>query len=250
MIGCDDKNCELCSGKGTGQCFRCEANYYLSNNECASCRDGKYSLAGALNSTDCIGNCSLRFPLSYFLFEDCEDKNCITCTGPNIGRCTSCLPGFALISGTCKLPGESIKTKNVVSASIRYDMTMTQFNQEGGKNYFIAKLSQVLSVDIELITVKNVRKGSVIIDYEVAASGDDAKNMKKAMDEAVPAGQMNFYGGSKVLNYNSQIGSDDNESDEKKSSKVAIIVGVIVGAVCIAAAILIWKKIAMMKAKR
>ena len=132
-------------------------------------------------------------------------------------------------------------------------MTMTQFNKEGGKNYFIAKLSQVLNVDIEQISVSNVRKGSVIVDYDVALSGDTtaAKNMKKSMDEAVPAGQMNFYSGSKVLDYNSEIGAKDNGSDEnKKSKKVGIIVGTVVGAVFIIVALLVWKKVAMMKAKR
>ncbi len=132
-------------------------------------------------------------------------------------------------------------------------MTMTQFNKEGGKNYFIAKLSQVLNVDIEQISVSNVRKGSVIVDYEVALSGDAtaAKNMKKAMDEAVPTGQMDFYSGSKVLDYNSEIGAKDNGSDEnKKSKKVGIIVGTVVGAVFIIVALLVWKKVAMMKAKR
>ena len=185
---------------------------------------------------------------------ECDDANCNTCSGANAGGCVSCAEGFNLVSGTCKVPGSSIETNNMVSATLRYDMTMTQFNNEGGKNFFIAKTSQVLGVDVEQVTVSDVRKGSVIIDYEVAFAGDKtvAKNMKKSMDAAVSGGQMNLFASAKVLNYGSQVGPRDTGDDEG-SSKVGLIVGVVVGVaavVCVVVAIVIWKKKAlMMKAK-
>jgi len=130
---------------------------------------------------------------------------------------------------------------------------MTKFNEEGGKNYFIAKLSKVLGVDIRQVTVSEVRKGSVIVDYEVALSGDDtaAKTMKNTMDAAVPAGHMDFYSGGKVLNYDSEVGSRDSDNEDGgSSSMVGIIVGVVAGVVCVVIAFVIWKKISIMKAKK
>ena len=214
---CEIENCKACSS--TGGCATCQEGFYVADDE----------------------TCKV-----------CEDENCKACDGANIGRCTSCLSGFSLVSGTCQVPTEPLETNNLVSATIRYDMTMTRFNKEGGRNYFIAKTSRVLGVDIGQVTVSDVRQGSVIVDYEVALAGDDtaARNMKKAMDEAVPAGEMEFFTNGKVLNYDSNVGPRQTD-DEGSGSKVGIIVGVvagIVGIVCVVAAIVIGKKVAKAKA--
>jgi len=71
------------------------------------------------------------------------------------------------------------------------------------------------------------------------------------MDAAVPSGQMDFYTGGKVLNYDSQVGArDTGDDDEGSGSKIGIIVGVVAGVVCVIIAFVIWKKISIMKAKK
>ncbi len=133
-------------------------------------------------------------------------------------------------------------------------MKMAQFNEEGGKNFFIAKTSRVLGVDIGQVTVSNVRQGSVIIEYEVALAGDNTatKNMKKSMDAAVPAGQMEFFKDGKVLNYDSNVGPRQTD-EEGSGSKVGIIIGVVAGVVgvdCVIAGLVIWKKVSKKKAQK
>jgi len=52
LIDCEDKNCNACSGAGTGKCSSCVANTYLNSETktCVDCEVGYYSDKGA---TEC-----------------------------------------------------------------------------------------------------------------------------------------------------------------------------------------------------
>jgi len=85
MIDCEDSNCNACSGAGTGVCSACEANYYLNSKTCTLCGDGKYSLAGATSSSQCLA---------------CADENCNACNGAGINQCSVCVANTYLDSTT------------------------------------------------------------------------------------------------------------------------------------------------------
>lgn len=77
-------NCQSCFDAGNTACYVCNAPYYLEGTTCSSvCPDGKYN------------NSATK------LCEACASI-CLTCTGPDISQCTSCIDNYRLInSATC-----------------------------------------------------------------------------------------------------------------------------------------------------
>ena len=100
-----------------------------------------------------------------------------------------------------------------ISATIRYEMTLKEYNDKGGDSYFITETSKALGIDKSLIKITSVKEGSVIATFTISSSGgttlaDKQKQLadvKATLDDAVKTGALNVYPGAVILNYESGI---------------------------------------------
>lgn len=66
-----------------------------------------------------------------------------------------------------------------IECTVRMDMTMGEFENQGGKKQFAKNLSNSLGIDKSMIEVTGVREGSVIVDYNLKVD----KNSKISLNE-------------------------------------------------------------------
>ena len=102
-----------------------------------------------------------------------------------------------------------------LSVYIRYDMDLFSFEDENGKEKFLAGVSNVLGVDTGMIRINNIRQGSVIIEFEVSMTAGKEVSQDSVMQQmqelvnrltsAVKDGRMNFFPGAAILDYQPQI---------------------------------------------
>lgn len=86
---CPD-HCEESQG---GVCNKCESGYYLSDNECLSCK--AHCMACELSSKICTA-CETGYYSSGWGFCDLCDSSCLTCNNFGENSCTSCPSGSFL----------------------------------------------------------------------------------------------------------------------------------------------------------
>jgi len=231
---CDDANCLDCSGAGAFKCTGCAANFYLDTDSCVTCGDGKYSDVrtateggcSACGDTGCKtcpgageGVCTVCLEKFYLTSENkcgaCADTNCVTCTGGIAGQCTACSEGFDLLHGTCQATPaaeDPVVTKTGgILATIRYDMTLEEFNTAGGRNFFLIKAAEALEIELSQVEGVSVRQGSVIVSFLIYTLSSDAttttEDLKTLFKAAVDGDNMNFYSGAAVLDSSSHVAS-------------------------------------------
>ncbi len=165
-----------------------------SSEKCSACNLG-YGLTS--DSNECL---------------QCTVQNCDTCDSENLNKCLSCHLGYNLADdGSCNLVSETADVE--LSSVLRYDMTMEDYNGQGGDTNFVTQTSTALDVPASSITVTEVSVGSVIIKFKIKSFGgsnlaekeEALKQIKTKLDAAVKNGGMNVYDGAKILNYESSI---------------------------------------------
>jgi len=162
--------------------------------KCTACNPG-YGLASASN--ECV---------------QCSVQNCDACDSENLNKCLSCHLGYNLADdGSCNPVSGTADIQ--LSSVLRYDMTMEDYNGDGGDANFVSETSAALEVPTTSITVSDVSVGSVIIKFKIKSSGgsslaekeDELKQIKAKLDAAVKSGAMKIYSGATILNYESGI---------------------------------------------
>lgn len=56
---------------------------------------------------------------------------------------------------------------DVLKCTVRLDTTMNSFERKGGVTMFVDNLSYGMGIDKRSIKVRNIREGSVIVDYDI-----------------------------------------------------------------------------------
>lgn len=56
---------------------------------------------------------------------------------------------------------------------MKIEVEMEDFIKYGGSNQFAKNISEALFIDPSRVRVTSIRKGSVIVDYEIEESEDD-----------------------------------------------------------------------------
>lgn len=229
--GCADLNCNTCLAGGLKQCSTCAANTYLdSYKTCPTCPDGTYSVAGAESSADCKtcqdSNCALcsgegtgkctQCLTTFGLTTDgtcatCTATNCDTCDSANLAKCLTCSIGYKLSAGACELISGDVTVQ--VSATLRYQMTMEDYENAGGDEHITNDLAASLNKNPGDISIDSVTVGSVIIKFSIKSTGtgtlaeqqQQLKDIKAALDDAVKSGTLNAYPTATILNYESGV---------------------------------------------
>ncbi len=83
-------NCASCTDLST--CTSCDPGYNVISGLCQSCPSRTF-----YNSLICE-SMNYKYSLSKIMITDCP-ANCASCTG--LSTCTSCDPGYNIISGVC-----------------------------------------------------------------------------------------------------------------------------------------------------
>jgi len=178
-IECGDANCSTCSGEGTGKCTECDAGYGVGSD----------------------GTCVT-----------CEDANCESCSDVGTGKCLACSIGYTVSNGVCGALSGNVVVQ--ISSTLRYEMTLDDYNSKGGDSYFILETSKALGIDASQITITSVKEGSVILTFTITSSESGSsladqetqlKLVKSKLDEAVKSGAMDVYSGATILNYESGV---------------------------------------------
>lgn len=139
-------------------------------------------------------------------------------------------------------------------ALLRYDMTLQDFVDQGGQNYFIERATGVLEIEQDEMRILSIRQGSVIIEFEIVLTGgltDTQEDLQQRIEDlatklndAVASGKFDFFNGAAILNYENQVilYSDNNTKDKTGGS--GYIIGLTIGLAFITLAFitfLIWR---------
>lgn len=102
-----------------------------------------------------------------------------------------------------------------LSASIEYDMAFSTFNQAEGKQTFINAISSLLGVEQSLVSVTNIREGSVIFDFEVTLPAGDQQTQDTSvstlqafatrLDDGTQDGSLDVFNGASVLDFTRKV---------------------------------------------
>jgi hypothetical protein len=139
-------------------------------------------------------------------------------------------------------------------ALLRYDMTLQNFVDQGGQNYFIERATGVLGIQQDEMRILSIRQGSVIIEFEVVLTGgltttqeeleQQIQGLATKLNDAVASGKFDFFNGAAILNYEPQVILYSNNPTSDKTSGNGYIIGLTVGLAFITLAFvtfLIWR---------
>ncbi len=202
-LACDQSGasmCRRCSSKLAGACTECMPGGYLSAGYCEICDTGCNVCTGAGACTECADGYELKDGTCVL---PCSVDNCQTCDSSSTTTCAVCSEEYFLSNGACTVISES--SNIALDSTIRYDMTMDDYDTAGGDTFFIEQTATQLEVEQSLVTIISVTEGSVIVKFKVKSSGNkaaDLKALKAKLDDAVSSGSMKIYGtGAGILNY-------------------------------------------------
>ena len=94
-----------------------------------------------------------------------------------------------------------------VSCTVRIDTDLASFETYGGEETFEKTIANEMGVDLKYIQVKDIRSGSVIVDYDIISDKNNLlsiDDMKKKHDEVLKLGNLDL--GGTILSFKS--GSD------------------------------------------
>ncbi len=139
-------------------------------------------------------------------------------------------------------------------ALLRYDMTLQDFVDQGGQNYFVQRATNVLGIDQDEMRILSIRQGSVIIEFEVVKTGgltttqeeleQQIEDLAAKLNDAVASGKFDFFNGAAILNYEPQVILYSNNPTSDKTSGNGYIIGLTIGLAFITLAFvtfLIWR---------
>jgi len=136
------------------------------------------------------------------------------------------------------IPDDGMSTVKLY-ALLRYDMTLQQFANQGGQQYFLDRTSEVLQIDQDIMRILSIRQGSVIIEFEVVLTGGEGVSQQELerriqeignlLNDAVSSGKMNFFDGAAILNYEPQIIIYSNTPSKENPSGSGYIIGLTIG---------------------
>ncbi len=126
-----------------------------------------------------------------------------------------------------------------ISGTIRYDLSLANFNLQGGIVKFINGIGNLLSIASKQVKINSVTEGSTIVNFDLlpeegstpTTANQQLRNYINLLDKAVQNGNVNFYG-APILEYSRDVYLDTSapsESDDGSGPGLAI--GLVVGLV-------------------
>ena len=137
-----------------------------------------------------------------------------------------------------------------LTGSIRYNMTLGNFEAQNGRKKFIKDTSRILGIIERMIRVLGVREGSVIVDFEIAVEEGNGVTTEQAakqiqdisdkLDKAVKNGDMNIYG-VPVLDYESKVIEETNPpTSSSGGSGAGVAIGIVLGIIAVVIIVIVY----------
>ena len=143
-------------------------------------------------------------------------------------------------------------TNSRVTGSIRYNMTLQNFEAQNGRAKFITETSRIIGIPASMIRIMSIRTGSVIVDFEIAVpegngitpdqAAKQVQDITAKLDNAVANGEMNIYGVG-VMDYDRSVIIPDSGTSLPSSnggSGAGVAIGLVLGLLAVVIIVLVY----------